>query len=343
MALSAMITGLAGLELTSWERGFLRDVQPCGLILFARNIGSADQIRCLVSDARSAIGDDHVPVYIDQEGGRVQRIRPPLGRWLPPARAYRDVFGHSAAGQAAVRLVSRLMAHDLKALGITANCVPVLDVPVPGAHDIIGDRAYGSDVETIVALGGAAAQGHLDGGVLPVIKHVPGHGRALADSHLALPEVDATVAALQASDFATFKALAHLPVAMTAHVVYRAIDAENPASTSHKVIDGIVRGAIGFDGLLMCDDLSMKALTGGMRARTRAVLDAGCDVALHCNGDHHEMADVAQEAPRLAGKALARYERAIAATRTAAPFDAALAEALLLSLQRAVDGPRGIA
>jgi beta-N-acetylhexosaminidase len=316
----------------------LRDVRPCGVILFARNVETQEQIKRLVGDARAAIGDAQVPVYIDQEGGRVQRIRPPLGRWLPPARAYGQIFGEGAPARAAVRLVSRLMAHDLKALGITANCVPVLDVPVPGAHDIIGNRAYGTSVAPIVALGGAAAEGHLAGGVLPVIKHVPGHGRALADSHLALPEVDASRVELEASDFAPFKALAHLPVGMTAHVVYRAIDRDAPASTSALVIRDVIRGHMGFDGLLMCDDLSMKALTGTMRARTRAVMAAGCDVALHCNGDAAEMADVAAEAPALSGVALRRYERALKSIAKVEPFDQDLAVALLAAMRSALEG-----
>lgn len=333
--LRAIITGLAGPTLTPWEQAFLRDVRPCGIILFARNIETAEQIKALVDTARTAIDDAAIPVYIDQEGGRVQRIRPPIGRALPPARAFADVLGTQRDAASAVRLVARLMAHDLRTLGITANCVPVLDVPVPGGHDIIGNRAYADAPEAIISLGGSAAAGHLAGGVLPVIKHIPGHGRATADSHLALPVVDTPLPELSATDFAPFKALAHLPVAMTAHVVYRSLDSQNPASTSRTVIRDIIRGHMGFDGLLMCDDLSMKALSGTMRERTEAVMAAGCDVALHCNGDAMEMAAVAASAPVLSDKARARFDRAVALTHNIEPFDSDLAEAILKAILKA--------
>jgi beta-N-acetylhexosaminidase len=337
--LSAMITGLAGPALTAWERDFLRDVRPCGVILFARNIESAEQIKRLCADARSAIGDAAVPIYIDQEGGRVQRIRPPIGRELLPARAFLETLGDPQRAASAIRLIARLMAHDLKALGINANCVPVLDVPVPGAHDIIGNRAYATSPQDIITLGGAAAQGHLDGGVLPVFKHVPGHGRATADSHLALPIVDTDRATLERTDFVPFRALAHLPIAMTAHVVFTAIDPAAPASTSPTVIRDIIRGHMAFDGLLMCDDLSMKALTGTMRERTRAIFTAGCDLALHCNGDPAEMQAVAAETPRLHGKASERYASATSLLAHEQPFDLALAEAMLVSLLKAQNPP----
>ena len=329
----AFITGLSGPELTVAERRFLASEQPAGLILFARNIVEPTQVRRLVSEALGAVGAEAL-MLIDQEGGRVQRLRPPHWRALPPARAFATCHAvDPARAVAAARIVSRLVASDLRALGITMNCAPVLDVPAPGAHDIIGDRAYGDDAATIVALGKAVAAGLMDGGVIPVIKHVPGHGRATADSHLALPVVDADRRALEASDFAPFKALAGMPAAMTAHVVFTAVDPSAPASTSAKVTREIIRGAIGFDGLLMSDDLSMKALTGTMAERTRAVLDAGSDLALHCNGALAEMAEVAAAAPALAGKALTRFRRALDVTAATLPFDIAAAESALAAVQ----------
>ena len=326
----AFITGLAGETLSDEERRFVRDARPAGLILFTRNCREAEQIRKLVADFKTAAGDDQVLVLIDQEGGRVQRLKPPLAHTLPPARAFATMY--AGAPDAAVRAlfaVSRLVASELMALGINTNCAPVLDVPCEGAHDIIGDRAYGKEPATIIDLGRAVADGLLAGGVLPVVKHVPGHGRAGADSHLDLPVVATAAADLERTDFAPFRALADLPAAMTAHVVFSDIDADAPASVSRVVTQTVIRGAIGFDGLLMSDDLSMRALAGSLRSRAEAVISAGSDLALHCNGNLAEMREVVEGVPALAGQALQRLERARAAIGAGGALDMAEAEAAL--------------
>jgi len=327
---SALIVGAAGTELSCAEAAFLRSAQPAGFILFARNLADHAQIRALVSDVREAIGADDLLVLIDQEGGRVQRLRPPLGRALPPAAAYGGLYGEDReAALSSAFLAARLLAADLRDLGINTDCAPVLDVPVEGSHDIIGDRAYGRTVAQVVALAEAVAEGFMAGGVLPVIKHIPGHGRATADSHLALPVVDAPRGDLEASDFATFRALNRLPAAMSAHVVFSAIDSSAPASTSPAVIQEIIRGDIGFDGLLMSDDLSMHALSGPMRERAAAVMAAGSDLALHCNGNLEEMVDAAAGAGPLVGRARERFDAAVRVTRSVQPFDSGAAEAQL--------------
>ena len=330
MNLSALIIGLGGPGLSADERQFLQNARPCGVILFTRNCVAHAQIERLVADAKDAIGTADILVLIDQEGGRVQRLRPPLGRALPPAAAYAQLFERDPGRAAkAARLVARLMAHDLKALGINTDCAPVLDMPVPGAHDIIGNRAFGRSVEPIVTLGRAVADGLMDGGVLPVIKHIPGHGRAMADSHLSLPVVGTDFATLEQSDFATFRALKDMPAAMTAHVVFSAIDAQAPASTSAKVTREIIRETIGFDGLLMSDDIGMHALSGPFDERARAVISAGSDVALHCSGDMAEMRAAAEGAPQLGGRAQERFAACVAVTRQHEPFAAEAAESAL--------------
>jgi beta-N-acetylhexosaminidase len=330
----ALITGLSGLTLTADEARFLADVRPCGIILFARNCASRDQIRTLVQASLEAIGTRDVLVLIDQEGGRVQRLRPPLAHALPPAANYARLYAldPDAACRAAFD-TARLVASELRALGINTNCTPVLDVPVPGSHDIIGDRAFGTAPTQVVALARAVADGHMAGGVVPVIKHIPGHGRATADSHLDLPVVTASHADLSATDCAPFKALAHMPAAMTAHVVYTAIDAQAPATTSKRAVRDIIRGEIGFGGLLMSDDLSMKALTGSISDRAKASIAAGCDVALHCNGEMAEMRAAASGVPLLDGVAGTRFEAALAVTRSQQPFDELAA---IASLDRAL-------
>jgi beta-N-acetylhexosaminidase len=286
MATGAFIAGCAGLELTSAEVAFFRETQPWGLILFARNVDTPDQIKALTSSFRDIVGRADAPVLIDQEGGRVQRMRPPHWRTYPPGRAYAALYQQDpVAGLKAARAVYRLLAQDLAEAGINVDCVPVLDVPQPGSHEIIGDRAYGMTPEQVALLGRAAAQGLMDGGVLPIIKHIPGHGRAFADSHLELPVVDASRAELESVDFPPFAALADIPMAMTAHVVYSALDPDNCCTLSATVIGEVVRGQIGFDGLIMSDDLSMKALKGSFRERGERALAAGCDVLLHCNGN----------------------------------------------------------
>lgn len=312
----AMILGLSGHRVTPEERAFFEAERPWGFILFARNVGDADQLGALCTELRSMTGDPKSPILIDQEGGRVQRLRSPLAPNYPPAAELGTLYARNREeGLRAAWVMSRLHAFDLSHHGINVDCLPVLDVPVPGSHDVIGDRAYGLDPRTVSEMAGAAMGGLMAGGVLPVVKHIPGHGRSRADTHLELPVVNAAREELEATDFVPFRALAHAPLAMTAHVVYSAIDADRPATTSRRVVEDVIRGSIGFDGLLMSDDVSMKALSGDFTERTGAIFSAGCDVVLHCNGDMREMASVAAETPVLAGDALKRADRALAALR----------------------------
>jgi beta-N-acetylhexosaminidase len=333
MQARAFITGLAGTAITPEERAFLQEARPWGLILFKRNIDTAAQVFALAASFRDVMGSADAPVLIDQEGGRVQRLGPPHWPAYPPGAAYGRLYDRDAAkGLAAARLGARLIAEDLIKVGITVDCLPVVDVPVSGADAVIGDRAYGDTPEKVSALAGAAAAGLGEGGVLPVLKHIPGHGRATADSHAALPVVDATRAALEASDFAAFRPLAGLPMAMTAHVVFTAIDPVSPATTSAKMIRNVIRDGIGFRGLLMSDDISMGALSGSLRQRTRAALAAGCDMALHCNGNLDEMREVAAESPMLAGEAARRAEAALDARHAPKEIDIAAARAQFAAL-----------
>jgi beta-N-acetylhexosaminidase len=287
---------------------------------------------------RETVGDASAPVLIDQEGGRVARLRPPHWHERPPAARFGNLHDHNPeAAREAAYLNARLIAHDLAGLGINVDCLPVLDVPVAGAHDIIGDRAFAHDPATVIDLGRAQIEGLVDGGVLPVMKHIPGHGRAGADSHLALPRVTASAEKLSASDFVTFRSLDLCPIAMTAHVVYDSIDPQRPATTSPKVIRDVIRGEIGFDGLLLSDDLSMQALDGPLDVRARAALFAGCDVVLHCNGEMNEMKLVASEAKTLKGVPLKRAEAALAHlvqpdVSDPDPFDPRAAEVRLAQL-----------
>ncbi|NBU26746.1 MAG: beta-N-acetylhexosaminidase [Caulobacteraceae bacterium] len=313
MTIHACILGCAGPVLTDDEVAFFREVQPWGFILFRRNIETPDQVRALTDALRHTVGRADAPILIDQEGGRVQRLGPPHWRRYPPGRAYGTLATNDPLVRREVaRLGARLMAHDLTSLGINVDCLPVLDLPQKGAHDIIGDRAYGETVEDIATLGRAAAEGLIAGGVLPVIKHIPGHGRALADSHENLPVVDTGLAELAETDFAPFRVLSDMPMAMSAHVVYTALDPRHPATTSRIVMSQIIRGDIGFSGLIMSDDLSMKALSGSFAQRTRRALAAGCDVVLHCNGDRQEMDAVIEGVRPLRGQALRRAQSALA-------------------------------
>lgn len=329
MVHKALITGCSGTSLTADERAFFSDTRPCGLILFARNCASRGQIRDLAESARGCAGDDML-VLVDQEGGRVQRMGPPEWRVYPPARAYARLYaGDRQQGVEAVRAVARLMASDLHEAGINVDCLPVLDVPGPGAHEIIGDRAYGNDPDTVSVLGRAAAEGLMEGGVLPVVKHVPGHGRARADSHKGLPVIDATLEELEATDFRPFRALNDMPLAMTAHVVLRALDETAPATVSAHIMEEVIRNRIGFGGLVMSDDLDMAALSGSPGERARAVIAAGCDVALHCSGDPADVALVADAVPELTGQPLARFEAALGRLHPPALFDKERALGLL--------------
>ena len=323
MSIQASIFGCAGPRLSADEAAFFAEVNPWGFILFKRNVETPDQVRRLTDALRACVGRPDAPILIDQEGGRVQRLGPPHWPVYPPGRAYGTLAGNDPLLRREItRLGARLIAHDLAALGINGDCVPVLDVPQAGAHDIIGDRAYGQTPEEVAYLGRAAAEGLIAGGVLPIIKHIPGHGRALADSHLDLPVVDASREALSSVDFAPFRVLSDMPMAMTAHVVYAVIDPRRPATTSRRAIREVIRGEIGFSGLLMSDDLSMKALSGDFAERTRASLAAGCDVVLHCNGDMAEMKPIAEACRPLSGLSRRRAEAALARlARNPEPFD----------------------
>lgn len=309
---SAGIFGFSGVSLTAEERAFFKDVRPYGYILFARNCESPDQVRALTASLRDLHGDASLPILIDQEGGRVARLKPPKWRSFPPAKVFATLAkANLQDATRATYLNARMIAHELQSLGINVNCAPVADLNIPGAHDIIGDRAFGESPEDVAVLAGAQAQGLMDGCVIPVVKHIPGHGRALADSHEALPVVETLLDELKRSDFVPFKVLNHLPMAMTAHVVYTAIDAERPATLSPWAVN-MIRNYIGFSGLLMSDDLSMKALSGDFAERTRGALSAGCDVVLHCNGDMQEMQAIAHALPPMSAQALGRSEKAFA-------------------------------
>lgn len=339
MPVKALITDLAGLTLSAEERAFLRDADPWGLILFGkqgnndRNIATPDQVRALVDSFRDAVGRADAPVLIDQEGGRVQRLRPPHWPDYPPGAAYGRLYDmEPAIGLRAAFLGGRLIAHDLLTLGITVDCLPLGDVPVSDADKIIGDRAYGTTPAKVAALAAAVADGLMDGGVLPVLKHLPGHGRATVDSHKELPRVTADRATLTATDFAAFRPLAGLPMGMTAHVVFAAIDPVAPATTSVTMVREVIRGTIGFDGLLMTDDISMQALGGSLPERGRASLGAGCDVVLHCNGSLAERIEVAASVPPLAGDGARRAAAALAARRAPSALDVAAARAEFAAL-----------
>jgi beta-N-acetylhexosaminidase len=319
----AFICGLKGLVLDADERAFLREADPWGVILFRRNVESREQVARLTADLRDALGRQ-APVLVDQEGGRVQRLNTPNWRAYPSAARFECCARDNVEKAARLAwLGARLMAHDLREVGIDVDCLPVLDVPAEGSHAIISDRAYSRDPARAAKLGRAAAEGLMAGGVAPVMKHIPGHGRARADSHLELPVVDASHAELEAVDFPPFVANADLPMAMSAHVVYTAIDPWAPGTQSTIVVEDIIRGLIGFDGLLMTDDLSMKALSGNFRERAERAIGAGCDMVLHCNGDLAEAVPVAEGAPVLSGKALERAETALACVRSVASFDVA--------------------
>lgn len=329
----AMILGAGGTCLSADEAAFYRGERPWGFILFARNIVEETQVRDLVAAMRDSVDRPEAPIFIDQEGGRVQRLRPPLAPDYPHAAELGALCCRDrAVGLRAAWLMSRLHAFDLSRLDLSVDCLPVLDVPVAGAHDVIGKRAYCGNPDTVAALGHAAADGLMAGGILPVMKHIPGHGRAASDSHQALPRVEAPLAELRTHDFVPFKALRDLPMAMTAHVVYAAVDPHHPSTTSARVITDIIRGEIGFDGLLMSDDVSMSALSGDYGTRAEAILAAGCDVVLHCNGVMDEMRAVAQRTPELTGKAKARADTALAMRRGRDDVDEDVARAEFESL-----------
>ena len=325
MAARAFITGLAGATISANERAFLREAHPWGLIVFKRNINTPKQFADIANVFREIIGWQ-APVLVDQEGGRVQRLGPPHWPSYPPGAVYGAIYDRDPAiGLSAARLGGHLIAADLRAVGIDVDCLPIADVPVAGGDPVIGDRAYGTEPGKVAAIARAIAEGLAAGGVLPVLKHLPGHGRATADSHHRLPVVDTDRKTLEATDFAAFRPLADLPLGMTAHVVFSAIDPIAPATTSVTMVREVIRGFIGFRGLLMSDDVSMNALAGSIAERSRAALAAGCDLVLHCNGDLAEMSAVAGAVPELSGEAARRAEDALA--RRSAPEEFDLAQA----------------
>ena len=312
MSTKALIFGCAGLQLSEEEIHFFREHQPWGFILFGRNIESRQQVVQLTSQMRQCVGRDNAPILIDEEGGRVQRLRPPHWCSNPPGRLLGELYGKNQdRGKRAAWLQSRLIAHDLGEIGVNVDCLPVLDVPIAGAHDAIGDRAYSFDPDIVAIIGKAVIEGLLAGGVLPIVKHMPGHGRSFGDSHHELPRVDAGLEQLLATDFKPFAALNDAAMAMTAHIIFEAIDRDNPATTSPVLIKDIIRGHIGFDGLLMSDDVSMNALSGDYATRTQSIFAAGVDIVLHCNGLMDQMIEVAGVTPVLTGNALDRANLAL--------------------------------
>lgn len=329
----AFITGISGTALSSAERRFIASERPWGFILFRRNVETPSQAIALIGELRSALGEANAPVLIDQEGGRVQRLQPPHWPVYPAGAVFGRLYDiDPALGLTVARLSARLIADDLSRLGISVDCLPLADVPVAGADAVIGDRAYGSEAAKVAAIARAVTTGLEQGGILPVLKHIPGHGRAAADSHIELPSVDAPENELDRTDFAAFRPLADLPMAMTAHVVFTALDPAHPATTSATMINKVIRGSIGFQGLLMSDDVSMNALAGTIAERTAAVLAAGCDMVLHCNGKLEEMCEVARATPELMGRAKERAAAALASSRTPLPFDRTAARAELDAL-----------
>jgi beta-N-acetylhexosaminidase len=331
----AILFGCAGERLSAAERAFFADADPLGFMLFQRNCREPDQVRALVAEMRDCVGRDDAPVLVDQEGGRVARLKPPHWRRYPaPAQ-----LAALPEAEEAVWLGARLIADELAGLGVTIDCLPVLDLPVADADGVIGDRAYGSDPTQVARLGRVACEGLLAGGVLPVVKHMPGHGRARVDSHRALPVVDADVGLLEETDFAPFRALADMPWAMTAHVVFGALDARRPATLSPMVIDRVIRGSIGFAGVLVSDDIGMGALAGGFGERAAGALAAGCDLAMHCSGRLDEMAAAAAAASPLRPEAAARIARGEALRRASfREFDRHTAEARFDALTGALAG-----
>jgi beta-N-acetylhexosaminidase len=333
MTMKAFITGVSGTGLAAEEREFITSERPWGFILFKRNVATPAQVASLVRELRDAAGQPGAPVLIDQEGGRVQRLGPPNWPIYPAGAVFGALYDvDSALGLAAARLSARLIAADLADLGITVDCLPLADVPVAGADAVIGNRAYGAEPGKVAAIARAVTDGLEQGGILPVLKHIPGHGRATADTHFKLPVVDTSRKELERSDFAAFQPLADLPMAMTAHVVFSAFDSAQPATTSATMVKEVIRGVIGFQGLLMSDDVSMNALAGSLAERTRAIFAAGNDIVLHCNGKLDEMRDVARETPELSGKALERAGKALASRKAPKPFDRVAARAELDAL-----------
>lgn len=332
----AVIFGCDSTHLSEEEERFFQETQPLGFILFARNIESPEQVKALVAELKATVTHANVPILIDQEGGRVARLRPPHWREYPAAYNFAELAKKNLeSAQRAIYLNARLMANDLSALGINVNCAPMVDLRLEGAHDIVGDRALGTCAEEIVPLAREQARGLMDGGVVPVLKHIPGHGRALADSHKELPVVDVDMDVLRATDFKPFQTLSDLPMGMTAHIRYEAIDADLPSTLSSKTISTI-RDEIGFDGLLMSDDIGMKALDGDIADIARQSIEAGCDVALHCNGDLPERCRVAAQVPEMTEQAFERSQKAFSSLPASQKVDVEVMETELASLMEGI-------
>ena len=333
-AATAAVFGCEGLVLGEGEAAFFREVQPWGFILFARNVASPDQLRRLTDDLQQTAGRQ-VPIFVDQEGGRVQRLRAPhWHEWTPPLDFVQAAGAHAAA---AMRLRYRLIARELRDVGITGNCAPTADLAFEQTHPFLRNRCYATDPQAVSRISRAVAQGLMDEGIWPVVKHLPGHGRSIADTHLDLPTVTASRQDLQALDFAPFKALADLPYAMTAHIIYQAYDSL-PATQSARMID-VIRNEIGFQGLLMTDDLNMQALKGSLAERTAASMAAGCDLALHCKGDLAEMQQVARAAGAPRADTLQRAKAVLKPLIPAAPIDTSTLRAELQDLIASQDAP----
>ena len=318
---AAAIFDSVGPTLSADEKAFFRDVNPFGFILFARHCETPDMVKGLIGELKSLTGRERLPVLIDQEGGRVARLKPPHWDKYPPAGVFAALYGRDAEkAKRAVYLNARLIAHDLYTLGITVDCAPLADIPVAGAHDVIGDRAFGNAPQQVIVLARAQAEGLMDGGIVPVLKHIPGHGRAMVDSHHELPVVGESLDVLRLTDFVPFKALADLPMGMTAHVIYKAIDDKRMATLSPAAI-ALIRGELGFKGLLLSDDISMKAMKGDLAERARQTLDAGCDIVLHCNGSFAEKQAVAIGMKPLQDASLVRAQAAMDAVKKPKELD----------------------
>ncbi|RED51033.1 beta-N-acetylhexosaminidase [Aestuariispira insulae] len=319
----AVLFGCAGHRLTEQEKAFFQDFRPLGFILFARNVDNPDQLRALTDEMRASIDDPTAPILVDQEGGRVRRLKPPHWYDAPNMRQFGDLFAENPRAAAeALHINITLLSADLHGVGINVNCAPVLDVPIPGSNDaVLGNRAFSDDPFLVAGLGRVAVDAYLENGILPVIKHLPGHGRAMCDSHHELPVVTEPLDILRENDFLPFRAMSDCPLGMTAHIVYPHIDPDQPATRSNQVIREIIRDELGFDGLLISDDLSMNALTGSLRERAECALNAGCDLALHCNGDWEEMQAVAQGSRLMSNDAWEKWQAAQSSLKPAPAID----------------------
>ncbi|WP_020591831.1 beta-N-acetylhexosaminidase [Kiloniella laminariae] len=325
MEQSSVIFGCAGQSLTAWEKDFFSEVNPYGFVLFGRNCDTPEQIRILIDEMKTLSGRDDLPVLVDQEGGRVARLRPPHWRKTPAAAVFGQLYQDDPEkGQRAAYLNACLISSELTQLGFTVDCAPVLDLTIPGAHEVVGDRSYGATPEQVATLARSVSEGFLDSGIMPVIKHLPGHGRALVDSHKELPRVKTPRSELASSDFEAFRLMKDAPWGMTAHVIYEDIDPDHIATVSPKIIGEIIRKEIGFEGILLSDDLSMKAMQGSYDEKARSCLAAGCDIVLHCNGDQDEMSGVALGLEGIDSKKRSRLDQ-VWKRRKNTPYDIRLA------------------